>query len=549
MLKVFLVEDEFLIRDAIKRTVNWEREGFELVGEAGDGERAYPMIMKSRPDIVITDIRMPFMDGLELSGLIRKQLPKTKILILSGYDDFAYAKEAISLGVAEYLLKPVSGEQLLEALNRIRTIIESEKNKIDYKRIYEEEHKERLKLEKSKFLKMVLNGRYSMTEAIEQGQLLGIDLMAPSYCVMQVQMVPGNDTNGEAAERQLPSISEEMDAYLEALRNVETYEQIGDIFCLLLTGNSEEELRMTKKMILEKLQMLLQNQPNILYFASIGKTVARLSEIHESYHDASRQFSKRFLYSDSCVFDEQRQASAHAEDEVEAESAEKIDLSTFNIRFIDRKILRSFIRNGTAEEIPAFLEEVLENMGKNNLSSRMLRQYLTVDVYLTMAAYLQLNGHTAEETEALLPPPSGVREFESLNTMKDYLSSVLEKVIWLKNEQSESRYSSVIAEAERYLEQHYADKEISLGVVSEHVGVSPNHFSRIYSQERGRTFIEALTEYRMEKARELLLETDETSSEIALEVGYNDPHYFYYTFKKTQNMTPKEFRSGFGQEH
>lgn len=104
-IKVFLVEDEMVIRRGIKNSIDWEKEGYIFCGEASDGELAYPMIIKEKPDILITDIRMPFMDGLELCKLVKKELPNIKILILSGYDEFDYAKEAIRLGVTEYLLK------------------------------------------------------------------------------------------------------------------------------------------------------------------------------------------------------------------------------------------------------------------------------------------------------------------------------------------------------------------------------------------------------------------------------------------------------------
>lgn len=98
-IKVFLVEDEMIIRNGVKRSIDWETEGYEFVGEASDGELAYPLILKEKPDILITDIRMPFMDGLELSRLVKAELPNIKILILSGYDEFQYAKEAIKIGV------------------------------------------------------------------------------------------------------------------------------------------------------------------------------------------------------------------------------------------------------------------------------------------------------------------------------------------------------------------------------------------------------------------------------------------------------------------
>ena len=119
MIKIFLVEDEIAIRKGIKNSIDWEKEGYEFVGEAGDGELAYPMILKTKPDILITDIRMPFMDGLELSRMVKAEFPHIKIVILSGYDDFEYAKQAIKIGVAEYLLKPVSSAVLLEHLSEI----------------------------------------------------------------------------------------------------------------------------------------------------------------------------------------------------------------------------------------------------------------------------------------------------------------------------------------------------------------------------------------------------------------------------------------------
>ena len=130
MLKVFLVEDEVVMRNGIKNNIPWEQEGFEFVGEASDGELAYPLIKREKPDILITDIRMPFMDGLELSRLVKKELPQIKIIILSGYNEFDYAKTAISIGVTDYLLKPISSAKLLEAVKKVGDMIEKEQDNV-----------------------------------------------------------------------------------------------------------------------------------------------------------------------------------------------------------------------------------------------------------------------------------------------------------------------------------------------------------------------------------------------------------------------------------
>ena len=126
-MKVFLVEDEIIMREGIRNNIDWEKEGFEFVGEASDGELAYPLIQDSKPDILITDIRMPFMDGLELSRRVKQEMPDIKIIVLSGYDEFEYAREGIRIGITEYLLKPIDGNKLLEAVKRVAQLIRSER--------------------------------------------------------------------------------------------------------------------------------------------------------------------------------------------------------------------------------------------------------------------------------------------------------------------------------------------------------------------------------------------------------------------------------------
>ena len=157
MIKVFLVEDEVIIRNGIKNNIPWEAEGFEFAGEASDGELAWPLIRRIHPDILITDIRMPFMDGLELSALVRKELPDTKIIILSGFGEFEYAKKAITLGITEYLLKPISSEKLLEVVKRVADIIREEQAQRSLVERYRKEMQENIRIEKKRlFDRMVL---------------------------------------------------------------------------------------------------------------------------------------------------------------------------------------------------------------------------------------------------------------------------------------------------------------------------------------------------------------------------------------------------------
>lgn len=169
MIKVFLVEDEIIIRNGIKNSINWEMHGYDFVGEASDGELALPMILEKKPDILITDIKMPFMDGLELSEQVKKVLPATKIMILSGYNEFDYAKMAIKIGVTDYLLKPISSEKLLDAVNKVAEEIRKEQSEKEQMNQYAREMQENKESEKFQFFNQVFAGSMPFGECLEQG--------------------------------------------------------------------------------------------------------------------------------------------------------------------------------------------------------------------------------------------------------------------------------------------------------------------------------------------------------------------------------------------
>ena len=184
MIKVFLVEDEIVMRNGIKNNIPWEKEGLEFAGEASDGELAYPLIRKVQPDILITDIRMPFMDGLELSELVKKEFPRIKIIILSGYNEFDYAKQAIHIRVTDYLLKPITAAKLLEAVKKVADVIEKEggHGMLDKYRL---EMAENTVLERQRLLRDLVTGRVNFKEALERGNRWGwiVRFLLPAHAV------------------------------------------------------------------------------------------------------------------------------------------------------------------------------------------------------------------------------------------------------------------------------------------------------------------------------------------------------------------------------
>lgn len=381
-MKVFLVEDEIIMREGIRNNIDWEKEGLEFVGEASDGELAYPLIQDSKPDILITDIRMPFMDGLELSRRVKEEMPDIKIIVLSGYDEFEYAREGIRIGITEYLLKPIDGNKLLEAVKRVAQLIRSEQ------------------------------------------------------------------------ESQLESKS-----------------------------GTEKELQ------------------------------------ENSQAEQERAALQRPL--------------------VEPES----ELGVLEVGKLDRRVAERFLKTGLKSEVSNFIDDYFASFGINNIQSLLFRQYVTTDMYFTAVSTLEGLGY---ENGELAKHCGEIRDINkvlsSVESNKEYLKKVLTTAVDLREAVSRKKYHSLLEEAKSYIQQHFDDTNISLNSVAASVNLSPNHFSSIFSQEMGKTFVEYLTSVRMEKAKELLRTSSMKSAEIAYAVGYKDAHYFSYLFKKNQDCTPKEYR-------
>ena len=551
MIKVFLVEDEYAIREGIKKSVDWEKDGFELVGEAGDGEVAFPKILKSKPDILITDIRMPFMDGLELSKLVKKELPGIRIVVLSGYDDFNYAKEAISIGVEEYILKPVSGDNLMKELKRIAETIISERQEEEVRQKYLKEREEIRVLAQQKFLHDIIDGRLSIQTSLDTGRELGIDITAAYYSTTLMQIFPRNISSIEIDE--YSGVKEEIYSQIKNrysdLENVYLYQQVGDVLCFLEKADSADEMHSNITRRIESIAELMENYPEMLYFISVGKPVERIRDVNISYADASKKFAERYMLEESYVFYEDMEGTSRIKEDIRAERLESresindLDIQSIDVSIVAKKSIYSFMKQGTIAEIDDLVEEYFSSMGEEAVESVMLRQYVLVESLLSAIALLESVGLSREDASQILGELTDpVRYNTSVEAAREYVRSLLHVMIEYRNQLSDKKYSGIIGKAKKYIQENYQNEEMSLQSVASNVNVSSNHFSAIFRKETGETFIDYLTEVRMEKAKDLLVSTSMKTSEVGYEVGYRDPHYFSYIFKKTQGVSPKEYR-------
>lgn len=536
-IKVFLVEDEMVIRRGIKNSIDWEKEGYIFCGEASDGELAYPMIIKEKPDILITDIRMPFMDGLELCKLVKKELPNIKILILSGYDEFDYAKEAIRLGVTEYLLKPISSGKLLEALNGVSESIRREKEDKDLVRKYMEEMRENTEHEKQKFFEQMIAGNLSMADALETGKKYEMNLSAGMYNLLLFRFTLGkeNRKSGELlgeAEYAIEKLTERLEYVFEFQRGVEGW-------AFLLMADNEEQMSERVKELSKDLEEIMKNYSTIAYFGGIGQPVARLRELEESFREAERALAARFTMELNRIISVEDIRMAQNVD-----TLDDIEITSFGEIEKTRTMLEKFLNNGAEDEIDEFVDVYINELPEENLKSVLMRQYIIMDAYIVMMSFCEkiegIEGEMQAQSEEL---KNSMKTIQTLEEIKNYIRMLLKKIIGVRDTISGRRYSDIIEIAKDQIRKTYMSDEISLNTIAAEVGMSPSYFSSIFSKEMGKTYVEYLTEIRMDRAKELLMCSSMKTSEIGYEVGYKDPHYFSYIFKKTQNCTPKEFRA------
>lgn len=537
MIKVFLAEDEVIIRKSIKNNVEWKKHGYELVGEAGDGEMALPLIKELKPDILITDIKMPFMDGVELGKILKTEMPDLSVIFLTGYDDFSYAKEAISIGVAEYLMKPVTGEQLIAALDKVKNQIEEKKILTDNMTRLEQESHKNVQIKRYRFFGELVRSKMPVSKLIKMGNELGISVMASTYTVVLLKYY-FNHTDDEERKRQAEEAGRLL-SQSESLEHVVMFQRATEGYIFLLKAQSDEDIDKIRETFLNKVVEIASGFEDIGYFIGVGETVHRVHEISRSYDTASVAFAKQYeMEKNKVVYYSRLDKKEEAED-----VSLNIDFREINMEKTDKAVLVKFLKNGTKEEADEFVESYFKAFGEKNMESFLFRQYIILDICFIINEFLeQIQGGKKRIAEKMFGKNYKFADVDTLDKTKDYVKKLIKMVIDLRSESVVKKYQPMIEEATEYIREHFSDDDMSLNVVADVVGLSPSHFSTVFRQEVGSTFVEYLTMVRMEEAKTLLKCTSLKSSEIGYRVGYKDPHYFSFLFKKTQKCTPKEYR-------
>lgn len=431
-LKIFIVEDESVIREGLRDNIPWEQYGYTFSGEAADGEMALPLIRKIKPDVLITDIKMPFMGGLELSHIVKMELPETRIIIISGYDDFEYAQKAINEGVERYLLKPITRSMLQKALSEIRDKIIAEDEKKKQLLQYQDEMISYEQNKRRSFFEKVFEGQTPLGDLYEDARHLDIDINAPAYNLLFICIEDRegrdltDDYAGECKEAVLRYLLKYTDRCI-------TFPWTVNTLGVLIKGDEENINLRTEEFLQGLSDIVTVYDKEIEYAIASGESVNRFSAMKHCYRSAYEAFSCRFFESSKHVF-----------------------------------------RTG---------------------------------------------------------------DIDSLYEKQEKLESVPED------------RGKALSKAIEYIDNHYSNETISLSEVSGAAGVSQSYLSALFGQEKGMTFVEYVTEKRLSKAKELLLTEGIRSGDIGPMVGYKNSQYFATVFKKTEGMSPREWRAANSTNH
>lgn len=511
--KVFLVEDEVTTREGIRDNVDWRAAGFELCGEAADGEIALSQIEAKQPDVLITDIKMPFMDGLQLCKIIREHWAWMKIIIISGHSDFQYAQEAIKLGATEYLLKPVSVKDLQEILVKVAVILGQEKSERAYLKQLSRQVEDNLHLQREKFLLRLVTGGESSLSAIEQSQELGLTILAPFYLVIVLAM--RNSGTSHADDFALYRRAEDIIAgMINANPDVLLARAGMDEFVMILKGESLEQLDQESAFLAKVICEAVANQTGCNLAAGIGAVQQRLGDLHRSYADALMQVD-----------------GSPAAPGGEA------------IRRLDHAGLRHYLESGSIEGFDACYDQFILPLVDASENSTLLRQYVFVDIALTASQLISdLGGDAKQVIQAQFDEEAFSGKLASHEQFRRETSLLFADAFAFRQSLAASDRSLVIQQAKAYIAGRFSDANFSLSDVATQVNFSPNHFSAVFREETGTTFRDYLTHLRIEQAKKLLRNARLKCAEVAYQCGYNDSHYFSMIFRKKTGLTPQQYR-------
>lgn len=545
MYKLILVDDEQDVREGLLEQIDWQSHGFEVIATAENGREACELVEKHQPDVIVTDIQMPFMDGLQLAEWVRLHAPTAKIIILTGFDEFEYAQRAIKLHIDEYVLKPFSAGELVDVLLKVKIRIESEIADKENLQVLQDHYKRSLPLLRELFLISLISRRLPQAEISEKSLLYDLDLSGDGFmaAVISIDRLHGQHWSGADGSNDSISLRSSDNRQLQLFAVLNIAEEIvsrrgsglvfmhQDQIVLLSVRRGEESEQFTRNVlnVLDEIRMSVEKYLKLTVTIGVGTESRKAVNAYISYESACGALNYRFVLGNNRII---------LIDDVESGRAELL-------RFDDLKeqaLIRT-LKVGTAAELAELMDSLFADLEPAAVSVKDYQVYLleilTVILKVTREAGIGIESVFGAASN----PVAEVYRLNNLPEVKQWFTYACNTLIRLISSRRETGYSKLVEEAKAFMREHFRDSDLSIAKVCSHLHISAGYFSSIFKKEMKTTFVGYLMQLRMEEAKELLRATDLKAFEIAEKTGFSDSNYFSYCFRKAFNMTPKEYRN------
>jgi two-component system, response regulator YesN len=533
MKKVLIADDEFLVRVGLKTTINWEENGFQIVGEAKNGKEAIELFQKHDPDILLTDIRMPVMDGLELIQTLKKMKKNLKAVILTHYDDFGYAKEAIKHGASEYILKSdLSDENLLEVLKKLSEEIEAEGTSESQSTNKDIKESFNVELYMDDLLKQIVLSNIKSGDDLDQ-ILTGHEKIFKynSYVFFTFVL---EDISGTSYEK-------DKELFLKTIKNIlnQVFDEMyfeyslfienSEITCLLNVSISDDNAHYAKTIF----NCILMFKKNLKQFLDIELSVG-ISEISNFINSLVNLLKQSRIAQKHCFFEPIGIVAFKEEMLMRVDAAPQINL----------EIVKGFVKVLSSEQIVVYIETIFTRL-------MVLKQIGWVkDIFIDFLSFAKIisNELNLKSEPALNETKFSYDNFDrlhSIDAVKHYIIDIYCSIVDYLSGKKQDKYSYIISKSINFIKQNY-HKNIALTDAAEYLEISKSYLSLLFKQETGINFTAFLTNYRIETAKKLLVSSNYKIYEIAEKVGFENPYYFSKVFKEVTGITCKEFKRDAG---
>ena len=534
MIKVLIVDDEVMFRIGVKSCINWNEYGYELIGEAADGKQALEIIRGNKPDIVFTDIKMPGMDGLELTRNIMRDFPDIRVVILSCYNDFEYVKEALRLGARDYILKlSMKPSDLIELLIKMRDVINKEKRVMQQENAFKQEFNININKLKEEFIRKLLyeNNNILREEFEQKVKNLGLKIQYDHNYVILIKVddyLNAINVIKDESLFQFAFINISNEIVNSNLTGEVAAIQKGVFICIVsMGGSNEEENRIGINRLIRDINASTKKYLNYSISTGASKSCGDIKEFKILLKEATSALDKGF-YEGKEFFDYYREENETLDTKL------SIDLE------IESKLIEA-IETSNRDDAAKALEQIFFKV-HTKLAPAVVRTIFKEIIYILNRAIKRYDGNLFEYAEE--DPAEKIDRMDTLETIKIWMEDFLDFTLEYINKLKSSSFRNEVSKVMDHIKSNIA-QSISLKDAAKIANMSEKYFCLLFKKETGKNFVDYVNDLKIEKAKDLLKNREVRTYEVAQKLGYENEGYFSKIFKKYSGLTPQEYKKTF----